>query len=381
MEGPVTSSPNDSSDSDNDQLYTSIELQNKTPGGTHENAHIKPISNMNNRNNNTIIQRDPIVPVTSINSETDLLQQSSDHIITEKNKNHGTSILITITIILSLYSTAVSTYLFLTNISKQCDCTDYLQSDEFISSISILLSSSPTISPIQSTNGDTLSPTPSPTLTPSINPSAYPTISPTTIPTVYPTVLPSNTPTSMTIIPSLSPTASPTIDPIYIVLMNVITAQNITLNGLIKNNKNSIINNAQSIVSLTTSLDDLETGNNIIPINYLLVGSFPNNGGTTLIISTLSVPNTAKKILVMVQIYSGSAGFSGNGYCYLTTVANGKTYEHRLFYKLWAGQDAFSYNSDSIWLPYPDTGQISVSSDQPWSGNVGGNVYVIAYSQ
>eukprot|EP01084_Bolivina_argentea_P075267 136453_1 len=133
----------------------------------------------------------------------------------------------------------------------------------------------------------------------------------------------------------------------------------------------------QQMNELKTRLDKIECGDNEIPCDTHL-GQIKYSKELEFIIPN-DIPNTCKKILIYLTFESGHASRDIKPNITICVKANNKLYKH--FFKVHTyNQNAWSFNSDNIWMPMPKDRKIIVTQTKQYSGNVGGTIAIIRYT-
>jgi hypothetical protein len=109
------------------------------------------------------------------------------------------------------------------------------------------------------------------------------------------------------------------------------------------------------------------------------IGKFPNGESTTLALDMSKLPKDVQRILVYAQFESGNSSHDFYPNCEVKLNAHDREYSYPLFVHSY-NQSAWSYNSDAIWMPVPQDGNITLSTSVKLAGNFSSAVKIIRYA-
>lgn len=132
---------------------------------------------------------------------------------------------------------------------------------------------------------------------------------------------------------------------------------------------------------LENKVNQILNGENEIPINVDF-GTLSTSAGSYSFSIPDSVPVRAKKLLFYVYFQSGGCVGDNMGGYEIISHANGRDYSQFFTFHTYH-QNAWSYNSDSFWLPMPESRTISLKikiSKGKYGGNCAGYLRIIRYT-
>eukprot|EP01084_Bolivina_argentea_P047577 87673_1 len=132
---------------------------------------------------------------------------------------------------------------------------------------------------------------------------------------------------------------------------------------------------------LKTKLDQISNGENEVPVNVDF-GTLATTVGTYTFQIPDSIPSDAKKILLYIYFQSGGCSPDIWGDIEIISNCHGKDYNQFFTFHTYS-QNAWSYNSDSFWLPLPENRKIIMKINMgktKYGGNCAGYFRLIRYS-